>query len=93
MGPVIRYEAQPANSPEMNVNDLGFFCSLAKTAQAGGWRGRNMPDLIDRVQEEFEEYHADKLDRLFQMKTAVLKLIIENKGTNNFDIPHGMLRS
>jgi len=52
-----------------------------------------MPDLIDRVQEEFEEYHADKLDRLFQMKTAVLKLIIENKGTNNFDIPHGMLRS
>ena len=93
MGPVIRYGAQPANSPEMNVNDLGFSAPLRRRRRRGGWRGRNMPDLIDRVQEEFEEYHADKLDRLFQMKTAVLKLIIENKGTNNFDIPHGMLRS
>ena len=93
MGPVIRYELQPANSPEMNVNDLGFFRSLAKKAQAGGWRGKNIPDLIERVQEEFQTYHVDKLERLFKMKTAVLKLIIENKGTNTFDIPHGLLRS
>ena len=64
----------------------------SSTWKAGAWSGNTISELIERVEAEFAAYHEGKLGRIFKLKTAVLKLILANKGCNTFDIPHGMLK-
>ena len=89
VGPIIEIVFQVANSPDTNLNDLCFFYSLDKESQK--YKKLNLKDIISTVQREYNNYYSDKLDCLWQIKTAVAQLIYDNQGRNNFDIPHGIL--
>jgi hypothetical protein len=54
---------QPANSPDLNVLDLGFFASLQSKAYEK--ISRNLDELIRNVKNEFNNYDPDTLNRVF----------------------------
>jgi hypothetical protein len=80
---------QPAQSPDLNVNDLGFFASLqsmySKTAPTDAL------ELIDKVETccGFNNYHVNKLNRIWlTLQSSCMNEIIEEKGDNKYKIPH-----
>lgn len=78
---------QPAQSPDTNTNDLGFFASL----QAETWkmkRSSNIDGLIANVEKAFQEYDPVVLNRIYLTHMTVCNAILENDGNNRFDIPH-----
>jgi hypothetical protein len=79
-------DTQPANSPDLNINDLGLFNALQaayyKTAP------RDPVDLIDCVKKAHAEYPAKKINHLWLTLQLCMNKIIENKGCNHYDIPH-----
>jgi hypothetical protein len=54
---------QPANSPDLNVLDLGFFNSLQSLTYDRIFR--NLDELIANVENKFANYDADTLNRVF----------------------------
>nr|ACV32574.1 mar14 transposase [synthetic construct] len=82
----IRLMHQPPNSPDMNALDLGFFASL----QSLTYRriSRNMDDLIDNVEQEFQAYDDNKLNRVFLTLQSCLLEVMKADGGNGYKIPH-----
>jgi hypothetical protein len=82
----VKLYTQPAQSPDLNVNDLGFFSSLQsmyyKTAPTDSL------DLIDKVETCFRNYHVYKLNRVWVTLQSCMNEIIEDKGDNKYKIPH-----
>ena len=60
----IKLMQQPANSPDMNVLDLGFFNSIQSLTDCGN--PETIEDLIHNVEQEFEEYNEAILNRVFR---------------------------
>ena len=78
---------QPANSPDTNVLDLGFFRAL----QTAFWklkRARNIDGLITNVEKAWQEYPPEKINRVWLSHQAVLEEIIVHEGTNDYNLPH-----
>jgi hypothetical protein len=51
----IRLINQPSNSPDLNVLDLGFFFASLQSL-INGIISRNLDELIENVQKEFDKY-------------------------------------
>jgi hypothetical protein len=85
----VKLYTQPAQSPDLNVNDLGFFASLQsmyyKTAPTDA-----LELLIDKkvVETCFNNYHVNKLNRIWLTLQSCMNEIIEEKGDNKYKIPH-----
>jgi hypothetical protein len=62
-GLAIKLIQQPSNSPDLNVLDLGFFPSLQSLTDTSS--RKTLRDLIQNVQQEFDEYEPSKLNRIF----------------------------
>ena len=77
---------QPSNSPDLNVNDLGFFNSI----QSEYWRRnpRNNTELVKMVLETFDGYKHQKLERLWLSYMGVINKVLEHKGNNNYVMGH-----
>ncbi|ETV84653.1 hypothetical protein H257_03795 [Aphanomyces astaci] len=77
---------QPPNSPDLNVRDLGFFASI----QALQYKmvSRSMDDVIEATLSAFEVLSSDKLSSIFLTLQAVMCLVMEHHGENNFKLPH-----
>ncbi|ETO67125.1 hypothetical protein F444_15875 [Phytophthora nicotianae P1976] len=54
---------QPANSPDINANDLGFFNSLQSLQYKK--RAKTIEDLVNNVDSAFKDLHYTKLDSVF----------------------------
>ena len=78
---------QPANSPDFNILDLAFFCSLQSRQWEHGFAS-NIDELIKQVQRAYVEYPPQKLDYAFVTLQTVLDETLKNAGTNNYKIPH-----
>ncbi len=88
--PRIEVVCQPAQSPDLNVNDLSFYRGLAAKVKREQ-RHKKLGDvegLVKSVKKAWRKYPAKTLTKAFQTKTKVLDLIIANDGGNNFKIPH-----
>ena len=48
----------------------------------------NKEDVCAAVKAAWSEYPAEKLSRAFETKRRVAECIIEDKGGNNFVLPH-----
>jgi hypothetical protein len=70
----------------MNVLDLGFFASLKSLAD--GTISRNVDELIENVQNEFNEYDPSALNRIFLTLQACLIEVMKDGGENRYKIPH-----
>jgi len=78
---------QPAQSPDTNLNDLGFFASL----QANTWklkRANGIDGLIANVEEAYTKYEPVVLNRIWLTHMGVCNQILEHEGGNHFSLPH-----
>ena len=82
----IRLVQQHANSPDLNVLDLGFFDSLQSLTDC--LSPKTLQDLIAGVLEEFEGYDVYKLNRIFLTLQTCMIEILNHAGGNGYKIPH-----
>lgn len=82
----IRLMQQPANSPDMNVLDLGFFNSIQSLTDCGN--PETIEELIHNVEKEFEEYDETLLNRVFISLQACMKEVMRIGGGNGYKLPH-----
>ena len=91
--PLIKFVLQPANSPDTNLNDLCFFRSLSKFVQEHEREIKhntaNKDKFWNLVVEQYHKYHdRERLERCWDVKTAVTKCILDANGTNDYKLPH-----
>ena len=48
----------------------------------------NIQELVQGVEEEFENYDAHKLFKSFMMLQAVMVEVMKDQGGNNYKMPH-----
>lgn len=77
---------QPAQSPDLNINDLGFFNSLQSLADKTD--ADSLSDLLDAVEECYWEYDPETLERVWQAQFNTYNCILKARGGNNFKQPH-----
>ena len=77
--PKINLKPQPAESPDVNLNDLGFYTSLDK--QIGSFREFDLRLFQERVVQAFQEYPPEKTNWLKRRLTWFEKYIITKAGT------------
>ena len=87
MGLDIKIIQQPPNSPDVNVNDLGFFRSLESRTDTRA--PTTLKDLIKDILEEFANYDEEKLNKIFLSLQAVMVEIMNHGGGNDYKTPHG----
>jgi hypothetical protein len=82
----IRFEAQPPNSPDTNICDLGLFNAI----QASYYNScpKNAMEIIEMVQKTWLEYPHEKINRLFVTLQSVYNSIIEEFGGNDYKLTH-----
>ena len=77
---------QPANSPDTNINDLGFFCALQSMFH------RLCPNdeqqIIEYVEETYNEYDYKKINYIWLTLMGCYNEIIRCHGDNNYKVPH-----
>ncbi|CAN0151145.1 unnamed protein product, partial [Discosporangium mesarthrocarpum] len=79
-------ETQPANSPDLNVNDLGFFLSIQQLKED---IGVSSPEhLVEATIEAFDVHPPETLERVWQCLFAVLGEVLGSKGDNGYKLPH-----
>ena len=66
---------QPAQSPDLNVNDLGFFNSLQSDTYCVTMK--NIKELKVAVQKCWEEYSSERLERCWRCLTISMHGIME----------------
>jgi hypothetical protein len=85
-GRKIKIVTQPAQSPDLNVLDLGFFNSLAHlTADE---HSDSLSELLTAVEECYWSYPTDTLERVWQMQFNVYNSILQARGDNIYKMPH-----
>jgi hypothetical protein len=78
--------AQPPNSPDTNILDLGLFNAL----QSAYWTHapKNSGDIIKMVLETYNAFPAVKVNRIFVTLQSIYDSIIVAHGDNHYQITH-----
>jgi hypothetical protein len=84
----VKFYTQPANSPDLNICDLGLFNAVqaAYYEHAPG----NPVEIIAMVEQTYADYDYKKINRLFITLQSVFNEILCHHGGNNYKIPHDM---
>ena len=82
----IRLMCQPANSPDLNILDLGYFSAIQSLQHETC--PRTVADLVHVVEESFEEYPAEKVNYIFLTLQSCMKEIMKTGGDNKYKILH-----
>ena len=77
---------QPANSPDVNINDLALFRCLQAAYEH--FTPRNATDIIQYVTQVHAEYPKEKINRMWLTMMTCMNEIIECHGDNTYKIPH-----
>ena len=77
---------QMANSPDTNINDLGFSCALQSSYHTN-WPS-DEAEIIQYASRAYDEYDCIRINNIWLTLMAVLNLIVENLGGNNYKLPH-----
>lgn len=82
----IKLYTQPANSPDTNINDLGFFVSLQ--SRYYDFSPENAMQIIDMVKQAFDEYPPELINRIWLSLQQNINSILENRGSNLYSQQH-----
>ena len=82
----IRIRAQPPNSPDFNILDLGFFNALQALQEKR--RFENLEEMKRVVEECFEYMNPFKLEKNFYTLMKVMEQTMLCGGDNSFKIKH-----
>ena len=88
----IRYEVQPAQSPDLNLLDLGFFSSLQRSVNNLKAKANTIDELIDNVKKAYDDYDDKTLDHIWGVLFGVYNAILKDNGDNQYKLPHRGLR-
>jgi hypothetical protein len=77
---------QPANSPDCNINDLGFFRALQAQYQKS--TPSNVGEIIANVQQAYQQYDYRKINRIWLSLQCCYNKIIDHLGNNDYKLPH-----
>lgn len=89
----IRLFNQPAQSPDLNIMDLGLFHSLKCRVAHIKRVAHNVDELIDKVLEAYDEYDAETLDHIWAHLLACWNCILRENGGNQYKAPHTKART
>ena len=76
---------QSANSPDVNLLDLGFFRAIQSFNDAAL---RNKEELIKAVSEAYDKYPKEKINQTWLTLQCCFNQIITHHGDNNYHIDH-----
>ncbi|XP_057248193.1 uncharacterized protein LOC130590181 [Beta vulgaris subsp. vulgaris] len=82
----IRLINQPAQSPDMNVLDLGFFNAIQTLKDQIA--PRSVKQLVKAVNKAFDNYDPKLCNHIWLTLQQVMKETLIVKGNNNYHIPH-----
>lgn len=85
-GCMISLYKQPAQSPDLNLNDLAFFRSIQSLYYEAA--PETEMDLIDAVEDAFEQYPINKINRMWLTLQSCCNKILEHDGGNHYKIEH-----
>lgn len=85
-GLVVTIECQPAQSPDLNVLDLGYFSAIQALQQRK--RSKDIEELVTTVEQSFLELEPEKLENIFYTWPACMEQIMLQQGGNGYKIPH-----
>jgi hypothetical protein len=77
---------QPANSPDLNILDLGFFASLQSAYLQ--FCPQTPGDIIKYVLQAHTEYPRERINRMYLTLMSCMNMIIDHGGDNDYKIPH-----
>jgi hypothetical protein len=77
---------QPANSPDLNINDLGFFRALQSLYYQEA--PRNAGEIITMVETAYIAYPSKKINYLWLTLQNVFNEIVKVHGDNTYILPH-----
>ncbi|CAN0403648.1 unnamed protein product, partial [Laminaria digitata] len=85
-GWLVELKTQPSQSPDLNVNDLGFFASLKSRV----WRANanSVNELVKNNFDLYEKYDGDTLERVWQSLFKVYNQTLRKLGDNDFHVEH-----
>ena len=88
----IKLNTQPANSPDLNINDLAFFWSIQSLYYHASPNYHASPkddfDTIGAAKKAYEDYPVTKINTMWITLITVMNEIIIHGGDNNYSIPH-----
>lgn len=77
---------QPPNSPDTNINDLGWFRALQSIQNQHVCD--TVQDLVNAVIQSFEDLSPITLNKVFLSLQSCMIEIMKGKGHNSYKIPH-----
>ena len=77
---------QPAQSPDLNVLDLGYF--RAREALQQKRQANTIEELIEAVEDSFEALKRITLKKVFITHQTMVEQVILHEGSNDFKIKH-----
>ena len=83
----IEVRTQPAQSPDLNINDLAFFRSLSisvRKARRLSSQKFDVERLCQDVLASFEDYPGEKLEEMWEYKRWVMSQIVACDGGNDY---------
>lgn len=82
----IQLKFQPPNSPDTNVNDLGWFRSIESLKT--DVQAKTVDELVFAVTYSYNELSHYTLNKIFLTLQSCFVEIMIGKGSNAYDIPH-----
>ena len=93
--PPVEFWMQPAQSPDMNLNDLCFFSSLKSAIYKPEHPDdyfRTLEEMKERIDAKYASYHsADRVEKFWAIKYQVAQTIYLENGGNQYKLPHGVM--
>ncbi|XP_057792582.1 uncharacterized protein LOC131009299 [Salvia miltiorrhiza] len=77
---------QPPNSPDTNINDLGWFRAIQSLQTESICN--SVGDLVNAVINSFNELSPNTLNKVFLSLQSCMIKILKVKGRNSYKIPH-----
>ncbi len=88
----IQLDTQIAQSPDVNVLDIGVFRSLQSRSEEFRIESKSVSDLVARVKKTFMSYPWQTLDNCWAVLHENYRLIRMHDGGNNFLSAHSGIR-
>ncbi|XP_056845974.1 uncharacterized protein LOC130497082 [Raphanus sativus] len=82
----IHLMSQPANSPDLNILDLGFFSAIQSLQHKEC--PKTIEDLVGAVEESFKQYPTEQVNRIFLTLQTCMCETMKIGGLNKYKIPH-----
>ena len=79
---------QPPNSPDLNINDLGFFASLKVNVKRICTHCTSRQEMMVNVMKAFEEYPREKIDGIWACWFNNLYRVMSCDGGNDYKQAH-----